>query len=465
MLRTLLIIPLFTLISSYCFAQNKPSIHIGFSKYYATYDFIQKLSDYYPDNACKELFSTSKYNTTKYSDLISRFDTLDIYASYNFNGYQVGQKMPGITIHQIQRLLIESADLNDFKTQAFGIVPSSEIYALANIIETFLPVYNTLIYEPNKLSFESKVKDLSRYIDSVNLSGYFQNGLNFYNTNWDYAIPFNITFIPSIEKNGFTATAFSNQAVSEIQLDFDQYDILFSVLMHEIYHILYDEQDLKYKNEINDWFDQSNSNNSQYALLLMNEVLATAIGNGYVYEDQNGVADSLDWYNMYYINAMAKKLYPTVKKYILADKSIDQNFINSYLSIYDNEFSSWNIELENLMTYRYVISEDQDFFDFIRQLYPYSNYRNSDYELTNNSIEKMMEVPLTKVISINNQHKTQLTMISSNFPELKNWKFNPKKDFIYTTALNDKTKLIIVNAVKQTGQELWLETFIDGKIP
>ena len=118
----------------------------------------------------------------------------------------------------------------------------------------------------------------------------------------------------------------------------EENDILFSVLMHEIYHNIYDGQSLELKLQIQSWFNNNSSKNSQYAYLLLNEALATALGNGYVYEQLNGKTDNTDWYNVKYINLMAKQVYPLVKEYITLQKPIDKNFIVAYIDTYENNF-------------------------------------------------------------------------------------------------------------------------------
>lgn len=117
---------------------------------------------------------------------------------------------------------------------------------------------------------------------------YFETGLKFYNAIWDYSVSIDIAIIPSISDGGFTANAFLNNAVSEVPLNFAHNDILFCVLMHEIFHNVYDWQSLEVKKNIESWFLANPSPNSQYAYSLLNEALATAMGNGYIYEGING---------------------------------------------------------------------------------------------------------------------------------------------------------------------------------
>ena len=446
------------------FGQEAPQIKIKFSEIYATYSFVQQLTKYYPDSEYKKAFKNSEYNNDKYNKLIAQIDTLNLYVSADFQGYPAGQKLPLMTNNIINKNLISSKNLLEFRNKMFGIIPSSELQALNNIIESFIPVYKALIYTPNKKQFDEKVQDLKHFAKKEGFDKYFNVGLKFYNSKWDNSIVFDIVVIPSLNKNGFTATAFMNNAVSEIQIDFEQYDILFSVLMHEIFHIQYDEESLKVKTDIDQWFKNNASKNSQYAYLLLNEVLATALGNGYVYEQLNNELDPYDWYNNKYINLMAKKIYPTVMEYIEEQKPIDEEFVNIYISLYDEHFSTWVNELDNILTYRYILSFDQNDFNYFFTNYPYASFSFMEDVIDVVSISKMKEAPITKVVVISKKNLSTLKLLTEHITELSAWNYDAEIDFVKTFDLDDKTKLFIVNSVNTSPEVLLNNTFPNKKI-
>jgi hypothetical protein len=437
---------------------------VKYSKLTATYNFIQKLSGYYPDNEYKQIFENSLYNTPQYLNLIAQLDTLNLQESLPFQGYPYGQKQPFQTISLIEKNLINSNTINDFISRTFGILPNDQIFAFAHILSAFEPIYQELIYLPNKADFDNKVEELALYVESVNLSQYFDMGLTFYGTVWDSSVPIDIAIIPTLGKEGFTATAFFNNAVSEVPLSFKQNDILFCVLMHEIYHLLYDGQSLKLKQEIEKWVNDNLSKNSQYAYLLLDEALATALGNGYVFEGFNKETDKDDWYNVKYINLMAQKIYPLVKEYIKNKKTIDQNFIEQYIKIYDDNFSDWPNELDHILTYRYILSENRDDFKYFRKKYRYASKSVYHTEINETNLESLKHSPITKVIIVSDNHSKKLELIRNKFPELKEWKYSAENEFIYTSLLNDKTKIIVVNNTKGNFEKLFDDTFDNKRI-
>lgn len=458
-IKFLIISNILLMMGNIVFGQATPQIHIKYSKLLATYDFVQKLSDYYPDNKSKETFKASKYNVAEYTDLLIQFDTLHMVESYHFQGYPSGQKSPVSTTALMERNLINASSIEEFKRLSFGIIPNTELLAFSNILSRFEPVYDALIYQPNKEKFEEKLKSLDDYVQNTHLADYFETGLKFYNAIWDYSVSIDIAIIPSISDGGFTANAFLNNAVSEVPLNFAHNDILFCVLMHEIFHNVYDWQSLEVKKNIESWFLANPSPNSQYAYSLLNEALATAMGNGYIYEGINGKTEKDQWYNMKYIDQMAQAIYPMVKEYANNKKPIDNHFIDAYIKTYDENFPEWTKELDHILTYRYILTDDENDFSYFIKNYRYANQSAYGTPINQNSLDKMKQRPITKIIIVSQKNEIKLEWIKNTFPELKNWTYNTKKEFIHTTDLADKTKLIVVNRINSNFKELFENTF------
>lgn len=443
----------FFLLSFWAFGQ-KVNFNIKYSEQLAVFVFIQNLSDHYPENVFKTAFTQSKYNTQKYKDLIIKLDRLPIDYSYSFDEYPYGSKIPMQSRDILKKNLIETNNLNDFKLRSIGILPNTSLQSISEIILAFTPIYNELIYLPNKAQFEPQLKEISKYASEKNMEYYFQTGLMFYNSDWDVSIPFEIAMYPLPNSMGFTAQAFYNNFISAVQTNLKDYKGFFSVMLHETYHIIHDNQSLAVKKSIAKNFKDNPSKYSNYAYQLMNEALATALGNGYVYESLNGKVDTNDWYYSKYIDLMAKKIYPTVKEYIAQKKTIDKNFVDTYIRVYEENFPEWINELDHIMTYRYILSENREDFNMIGQMYPMRSSEESETPISMLSLEKMKKTPLTKIIIISQNNKEKLELVKNQFQELKQWTFNPDQEFKYKVLLDDKSQLLIINQ-KQSA----LETF------
>lgn len=436
------------------FAQ-KATFEIKYSEQLSVFVFLQNLSENYPENVFKTEFQKSKYNTEEFKNIISRFDQLNIDYSFRFEEYPYGSKKSMQTQDILKKNLIETKNLTDFKIRSTGLVPNNSLIGLAECISAFKPIYNELIYIPNREKFEKQLEEIGKYSNEQKIESYFEIGLVFYNSSWDNSIPFEIAFYPLPNSKGFTAQAFCNNFISAVQTDLKSYKDLFSVMLHETYHIIYDEQSLEIKTEIDDYFKENKSKCSNYAYQLMNEVLATALGNGYVYEKLDGKQDTGDWYNKKYINLMAKQIYPMVVDYINQKKSIDRNFIDNYIRSYEENFPNWINELDNIMTYRYVLSDNENDFNTINKMFRYRSRVEYDSEISGNSIEKMKATPLTKVIIISKNSTDKIKLIKSKFDELKDWKASSNKEFANKILLNDKSQLIVINQKESSIEALF----------
>lgn len=448
------LLPIFLFLTTLAFAQ-KATFNIKYSEQLAVFVFLQELSENYPENAFKTEFQQSKYNIEKYKSIISKFEQLKLDYSYRFEEFPFGSKKTMQTEDILKKNLIETQNLKDFKLRSIGFIPNKTLNDLAESISEFTPIYNELIYNPNKEKFEKQLTEITKYANEHDIENYFQTGLLFYNSSWDNSIPFNIAFYPLPNSKGFTAQAICNNFISAVQTDLNSYQDLFSVMLHETYHIIYDEQSLVVKKEIDSYFKENKSKCSNYAYQLMNEALATALGNGYVYGKLNGKTDTGDWYNKKYINLMAKQIYPLVVGYIDQKKPMDKSFIDHYIRLYEENFPNWINELDNIMTYRYVLSENEKDNTTVRQLFRYRSRSEFEDQITESSIEKMQRTPLTKIIIVSKNNAEKLKLIKNKFAELNKFKFNPDKEFAEKILLNDKSQLILINQKKSTIETLF----------
>lgn len=421
----------------------------------AVFVYVEHLSARHGDNAFKKKFQSSSFYNEKYKGLLGQFDTLRLNYTYDFEQYPFSSKVPGMTEGLLKKSLVGSANLKDFKRKAIGIIPNSDLLQLSAILYEFQQVYRELVYQPVKPKFEKQLNEFTDYVKTKNISSYVDKGLFFYKSYWEESFPFEIALYPLTYPEGFTAEAFYNTAVSGLRTDNKDYVTLVSVMLHEIFHMLYDEQPVSVKRNIINWFATNPSPCRTYAYLLLNEALATALGNGYVFTSIAGKPDEDDWYDRKYINDIAKKIYPLVTDYINQKKSIDEAFVNAYIKIYDENFGNWINELDNLMCYRYVLSDNMADFDVIRTKYRYASYSQFEDVISENTLNKLKNTKLTKVIIVSKDNEAKLTMVKKTFPELKTWKYKAKQEFFYAAQLEDKTQLIVINTIKSSTSKMF----------
>ncbi|AWH83786.1 hypothetical protein HYN59_01055 [Flavobacterium album] len=446
------------------FGQSDVQFRLQFSEPYAVYDFLGKISDSYPDNELKSIFQQSKYNTESNIRKIAEFEQLAIDYSYFYRQYPQPLKSGVMTRDLLEKNLAVSQTLDEFRDRSVGLIPGDILFSFSGILENFLPIYHELVCLPNKDAIAIQERNLRDYLDTGRFADYFRAGLAFYGTTWDSHIPFQVNLLPSLDKDNLGARAFFNVAVCETPLGSKDHQTLFSVTMHEIYHIIYDNQSLKMKGNIQKWFNDTNSPNSQYALLLMNEVLATALGNAYVTEQLKGKIEEDDWYANRYITGMAKEIYPVVKEYIRDKKPMDEAFVKRYVGLYDEKFPQWNKELEHILTYRYIVADTSDDWKYIRRTFRYYSNSRMAAPINVTEIEKANELPITKVFIVSKDHERTLNLLKGSFDVLKNYRMDFKKEFIAVFTLPDRTKLFVINRHRSTVEELMVKYFPDKVI-
>ena len=434
------------------FSQTQ-QFNVRYSEPLAVYEFVGNLSANAPNNNFKKAYQHSEFDQDPYRRLLARFDSLAIDMSYEYPAYPYGQKIGGSTESLLRKELVNAADLKQFRQKALGVIPNADLQTLSDVLVAFEPVYRKLIYEPGRPAFENQLDRLRQLIDSVDVAAYFSKGLTVYNSSWDTSIPFQFVFYPMPKARGFRATAMYNIAISGVPADLTNYNKLLSVMLHEIFHIEYDEEPLAFKKHIEQWFVESPLKSSRYAYLLFNEAMATAMGNGYVYGRLNGIEDTAAWYNRKYTNLMAKKMYPLVRSYVLGGKPVDRPFIDSYIRLYDDNFGSWLTETGNILTDRYVLSDSAADFDVIDNNYPYRSMSQYETGLTSVTIEKMKRAPVTKIVIISKNNRHKISLLKQAFAELKSWTPAATRDFNYTVWLKDKTWLIVVNEVRNNTEQ------------
>lgn len=430
-----------------------PDFQVKFSEPLAVLNFLDNLSSNAGNTQHKQLFNNSKFNQPKYQMLIAEFDKLNIDVTFEFPGYPPGEQIGGSTASLLKRNLIKSRTIEEFKISSLGIIPNDDLFKLCSILIEFTPVYQELIYQPNKEKFENQLGELKKLLASTNMNFYFNAGIKFYNSSWDNSVPFIFVFYPLPNSRGYTATAFFNYAESAIPTSLTDYNSLLSVMFHEIFHILYDDESMAFQKDLQTWRLSNPSKNSHYAFTLLNESLATSLGNGYVYAKLNGKENDANWYGRKYISQMAKKIYPMVKDYVENGRAIDKEFLDNYVKIYDDNFSSWLLELDNIMPGRYVLSDNAEDFKVIDRKFPYRPSSEYLEGISMSSIEKLAKTPTTRIIFVSKDNKKKLEMIKQNFAELKGWKPDAKTDFTYSVLLNDKAYLIVINSVRKTSKE------------
>jgi hypothetical protein len=337
------------------YAQPAVQLEVRFSKPLAVFHYIRQLTPKARTNSYKTQFEASSFATAANRARLDAFGAIRTDYEYGYPDYPDG-KIEGSTSYILKRNLLLASSLADFRARSIAVLPSGDLATIVSSLEAFTPVYDTLIYEPNRITFERQLAEIEALLKDKQAAVLFDRVRVFFRASWDPSIPFIFTFYPRPAGGGFSATAYGNVSESELPADMNNYPAILALMLHEAAHILLDEQQRDAAREMQQWYSDSQATTSHYAKGLMQESWATAVGNGFFHERLTGTLNPGSWYGQKHISQMAKELLPLVRPYLEAARPMDRSLVDAYVNLFERNFRGWLSEWEFLMMSRAVIS-------------------------------------------------------------------------------------------------------------
>jgi hypothetical protein len=436
---------------------QKMEFRVQSSEPLAVFEFVNQITESGGNNPYKDAFQSSKYYTDANKRLLEKFESINYMYWYEYPQYPYGNKIGGNTYFLLAKNLINSKSFEEFAKESIGIIPNSDLASMTEILTSFLPIYRELIFKPNEGLYRIQVSAIQKKILATDVSAYFNKVKRFHNSSWNNSTTFILILCPQpkTEKPGFSASAFFNYAISNIPVNETNYDLVLSVMFHEAFHIVYDEQALEFKKKIDNWFNENPSKTSRYAELLFNEAVTTALSSGFLYKElSKKELPKEKWYNNRYINDMAVAMYPMVNQYLSQNLQVDQAFIDAYIDIYEKQFSAWIFMVDNILADRFIVAENSADYEAISKQFRQRNIAEYERQLNSETLQKIKKYPITKLIVIVKNHQETANLIKKYFVELKDWAPDSKLDFAFSMFLDDKTYIIILNSVHKPAIDL-----------
>ena len=440
---------LFLLITSNtCVSQtNGIRIEITSNKIIGLLSFIQAGKE-----SLKIPGSQAVYIHNKLGDNKKFNQIIEAFSEYNFSYSTDDLKHPLNRNYHFWIAAAHSANIEDFGQRIIRFLPHHKHTQLINLLSKAEPFYDHIIIDSVKENVIQIKKQLTNYQSEI--GELFFKTSNFYNMEWNKEIPFKIILNPLPLKSGRTvAIAVGNVVICDfLSLRKDDYKDRLGVIFHEMCHILFLEQSTETKNQINAWFAESTS---QYAILahrFINEAMATAIGNGWAYEKLQGEMDDQPWYSTKYIDGFAHAIFPLVKKYIEAKRTIDKEFINTSILLFQERFPKILSEIKFLMSeiqlYMDTTNEEASYFKNairdtfgIRSLWSYSSIDLDEVK------ESFKVEHTTKVFVLDSSNNDSLiNQLGESFPKL-NMEI-PKNSIISLKDPQSQSTIIIIHLSK-----------------
>ena len=419
---------------------SQPLVQVKFSKPFAILKFLQTaIGGHGTSITFKHQIDTSFLGRDAvFQGLVKEYQLIELDYNYVKQQYPENRKHTTSTWDLLCVAAISSNTNDEFLTRIIGIYPNIDYLKLKHVITEADVFYDQFIYTKYKLNIDDKLRELQGL--SPKLNELFEKFKTFYGSSWDKTMPFNLTIYPIIGRQGqTTATPHANSLEMGILTQEEDVFELLSIGMHEMSHVLFEEQPLFLQQQIDSLFTDTITPYTKLAYHYIDEALATALGNGFAYKELAGELDSAEWYSDFYINAYAKAIYPLTEEYVNNNKQMDQSFVLKAMGLFKETFPNAPYDFEPLLMKTDVYFED-DSANIINDM---ENTLHSTFRVYSSSTG----VPLSdkeNILSIKKSKETQVIVLHKN--QLQNLA---------------KLKLIFKNLVALPNHKNMLISFLD----
>ncbi|MGN6292889.1 MAG: hypothetical protein ACTHMV_09120 [Chitinophagaceae bacterium] len=453
------------------FATAQSIVRFKISKPYAILSFIETASGTQSHSPTLKALIDSKIdrNDTLFNRLVQDFRNINLNYNYKRDEFPGNRRQYRSTYDLIVIAAVKSESLPQFRDNTIGILPNSAHQELLKSLTGIEIYYDSLIWLPSQQSLNKQIRNLRNYEAKAN--ELFRLFSKFYHSSWTNDIPFHVTLYPIPGKRGSTtATPHANSLCVGVLTEGKDLAATMGVVVHEMCHVLYDEQVSGFQHQLDSAFMTSTSPYKNVAYNFFDEALATALGNGWAYEKISGTPDTSAWYNNEYINGFARAVYPLVKQYLETNKSIDPFFVKQAIDIFANTYprslSDYSILFNNMYLYADAGNgqERQELRNILGKYFQSSRYSFSSPVLHEYSIESLKTSKPVQLIIIDRDHQATLSGLKNIFPEIETTvKEHNDKNFVLSFYDQTKRPVILIYVNDKQAMDKAFQTLKEKK--
>lgn len=294
-------------------------------------------SEFYNDKAKKELEEFQKI--------------IRMLPSFSFRGFPDSRHVGANVRELLVTQSIFSSDIEDFSKRTLGMLPQEKHSRLIKLMTRYEAVYDAHLWSKTKDKLEKYLKKFKSSFDIEKSNEAYKKIIKFYGSAWPEITQFHIGVYPINCKRGHTvAESLGSVETIGVCIDSNAYKEQWGVTFHEMCHSIYQNQPADFQKKMETVFLESKSKYAAFAYNYLNEVLATAIGNGWFPKLLTGKLDKTNWYNNKYIDTMAKAMFPEIDNYLSKSRTLDQPFLEKYISMFGKKFPESIYEFENIFS-------------------------------------------------------------------------------------------------------------------
>ena len=401
-----------------------------------------------------------------FTELVGRYGSLDFTSGYRRPNlprrrYRSRTVMDFLWLHSAA-----SSSLAEFSSRSFGLLPVAEHAELFAVLAKAEPYYDRLVWQPESANIARTERFLDAYEGRV--GQLFHQVSGFYGTPWSADIPFTVALCPIPLASGVTSAVpkVNTLVCSYLSRNDEDYKATLGVAVHEMCHSIYDEQPAGLQQQIDDWFTLSRSPFATHAYAYFNEALATAIGNGWAYEQLNGKPDAGAWYADEFIDGFARAIHPIVVAYLKERQTIDRAFVNTAIEAFAKTYPDANRDVDILLNSVGIYADTED----DATLTGYSEEIFSRFRVSSSFLRAPLSSPgaqrsfgypqLTKLIIVDRDREERWTQLSGRFEELQGREMPTEANATYSFYdVRSKSPVLLFLVESRAGLGQLLEAY------
>jgi len=421
-----LILTILVLMCSVASLQAADLMKFRISKPYCLLNFLQTTIDANgTSSTLKEYINVNVPEAdSAFKKMTERFRNLRLDYSFTRDEYPVNRHRTRSTYDLIAAAAVNATDLDDFNLRIAGILPNTSQQQLLALLRQAETYYDPLIWNKYLEQAHQQLQALQQHGKKADKM--FVKLARFYQSGWSPNQPFTVALylIPGISGNTTATPHANNLCVGILTGESDNIGRM-SVILHEMCHVLYDEQPDHVQHQLEGYFATSKSPYAALANNFFDEGMATALGNGWGYKQLKGTEDTTPWYNNIYIDGFGHALYPLVSEYLEAGKAIDSNFVARAISLFEQRFpnsvNDYGILLNRVTIYidGETEAERNSLMATISKYFQVSNSNLSSPILHEYSKSSMRTATGTQLLIVDRNFDVTQRQLASLFPELQ----------------------------------------------
>lgn len=460
-MKKLIILASLCLFIQTAFTQSTVDFQFKISKPYCIFNFLEAATYNHSTSHTLQQFIDEKTKGDKeFAKLATDFAHIQLDYQFRRAEFPESRRQMRTTYDLIDIALVNSSTIPEFRDRIIGVLPNSELQKLIAIMQQAETYYDQLIWNDNESKLINQRIELEKYTSQC--SGSFTKINRFYNSCWMTGVPFVVALYPIPGSRGnSSATPHANSLCVGVLTDETDHVGRIGVVLHEMCHVLYDEQPSEFQHKLETYFTENKSPFSRFAYNFFDEGLATALGNGWAYKYLSGELDSMDWYNNEYINGFGKALYPMVEEYISNEKAIDREFVNKAIDLFAARFPN-SITDYGILVNRVSIYNDADtgpaideMMNLIGNYFQMTSSNFSSPILDATALEYLKTGDQTQLVIIDRNHEATMKELKKIFPEIAKVKMTPNK--ILSFFDSKKRPVIVLYAADKANLDLLLK--------